>query len=447
MKSSPNEAPKKVSAGGFIAIGIVMTIVIAIFSLIMSVVAASRNTLLSEDLYYDTSSIYGGPVSQSAPSLNALREDSDLYSFNKLSPIKVKEYVDNTNLISTVGSVIINADFVKKGLAYQPTYKVKFNAEYVLKNSLNKESFIAFDFPFPTNINSSEISNAKITVDGVEVENSKTTVSTTDEYGYASSANGLHWEGKVAAGGERKIGVSYDTVGISTFDYEGIENSKGAQDFQFDMTINGTRGYDVLGGLSVDSREFGDNSVKLSWNKTNLFSSPSISVSVAEKLNPSTQVSRVYFTMAPVYVVFMAVFIFLALKFNTGFKPFDMFLVSVLYMVFFPLFHYLSSFTIDPTMEIFSGVKDISYYSMPLYLAFAAAWGIISIIIFYLVARVTRLKFALGIGLPSLILFMGFFPLVVTVPEYSMLLVLFGVVALLAIVVRVRSMNSAKELI
>ncbi|MBN1916231.1 hypothetical protein JW796_04620 [Candidatus Dojkabacteria bacterium] len=437
-----NDIPKsKTKYGSFIAIGIVMTIFVTVFSLIMSLVAASRNNLVSRDLYYETSNIYGGPINQSAPMLEMVDEKSDLYLMNKLSPVRVKKYVDNTSLVSTDGNVTINADFVKKGLAYQPTYKVQFSAEYVLRNSLDETGFVAFDFPFPSGTDSNEISNAKLVVDGKEVENSKTLLSASDYY--STEVPGLHWEGEIGANASKTVQVTYDTVGISTFDYTGIENSKGAQDFNFEMTISGTRGYDVIGGLSVDEREFGEDYVKLSWNKTNLFSKPNISVSVAERLNPSTQVSRVYFTMAPIYVVFMIVLVFLALKFNTGFKPFDMFLVSVLYIVFFPFFHYLSSFTIDPTMEIFSSFKTVSYYSMPLYLAFGLAWAIVGILIVYLIGRVTRLKFALGVGLPALVLFMGFFPLVVTIPEYSILLVLFGVIALLAIVVQTRSMKKA----
>ncbi len=440
QKPSPSIIIRDSGYGKFIALGIVMTILIAIFSLIMSLVAAARNDL-ANIAYDNTAALYGGPVTQSAPSLNQLSKESDLYTRNNLTPVIVQKYVDNTNLISTDANVVINADFVKKGLMYQPTYRVNFEGNYNLKNTLNEDAIVAFDFPFPSNIQSSEISNAKITIDGVEVENAKKVISTSDSYGYTSNAQGLHWEGSIAKNSIKKIFVSYETVGISTFDYEGIENSKGAQDFKFALTINGTRGYDVKQGLSVDSREFGDGTVKLNWDKKNLFSKPTISVSVAQKLNPSTQVSRIYLTMAPIYVVFIALLVFLSKKFNTKFGLFDMFLVSILFGVFFPLVHYLSSFTIDPTMEIYSGFKSVNEFSMPLYLAFVMAWGVISALIVYLMARVTRPKFTLGIVVPELILFLGFFPLVVTIPEYSILLVLIGVIAILTIIVQARSMR------
>ena len=235
-----------------------------------------------------------------------------------------------------------------------------------------------------------------------------------------------------------KIDVSYNTVGLSVFTYEGIENSKGSQDFNFITRINGTRSYDVITGLSVDEREFGEDYVELKWNKSALYSRPLIKVGVGDKLNPSTQVSRVYMTMAPVYLVFITILLFLTYRFGKKMALFDMFLLTVLYTVYFPFVHYLSSFTIDPTIEIFSSWKNIVDFSMPLYLAFAIAIGVVGGLMYYFLGRISGFKFSTKFGIPSLILFIGFFPLVVTIPEYSMLLVIIGVIALIAIILQVR---------
>lgn len=439
--------------GQYAVFVIIFTIIIGVFSLIMSEISRGRN-----DIYYSnraaTEMLYNGPIRQSAPSLGAITQDSELYSRNNLSIAQVRRFVENTTLKSTNAEVVMNTDFVKKGLTYQPTYQTSFSAEYLLKNELEEESVISFEFPFPVNVDSQEISNARLIVNGEQISNSKSkvkvaTTSIPDPYidpyyqtpssGQAGQVDGLSWEGTIPADGEAVVLVSYDTVGLSTFDYQGIENPKGAQDFNFKVTINGTRSYNIVDGLSVTERNFGDNSVELAWNKPDLYSRPNVQVSIGDKLNPSTQVSRVYLTMAPVYFVFITILLYLAYRFGKNkLALFDMLLVTILFVVYFPLVHYLSSFTIDPTIEIFSSFKNVPNFSMPLYGAFLIAVLVIGGLMYYLLGKVSDFRFSTKFGIPAMILALGFFPLVVTIPEYSMLLVLIGVVALLAIIVQAR---------
>ena len=414
------------------------TVLIGVFSLIMAGIASYRNDVVNYNNYVNTSVVYNGPLEQEAPSLRGLDMTSDFYKSNNLTPQIAKKYIDNTFLTSTIGNVVISAEFVKKGLALQPTYRTSFSGDYILKNELDEKSVISFIFPFPVNSADSEISNAVLIVNGEEVKDAKTKVDLSDQYGYQNKADGLKWEGEVPAEGEVKVKVSYDTVGLSLFTYRGIENFKGSQDFDFTVRINGTRSYNVVNGLSVDKRTFGDNFVELKWNKKSLFSSPLVSVSVGEKLNPSTQVSRIYLTMSPLYAVFMAIFIFLAYKFAKPLRIFDLFLITVLFTVFFPFVHYLSSFTVDPTMELFSSIQNVTEFSMPLYAAFAIAWVLIGGLMYYLIGRMESFRFSTKFLIPTLVLFLGFFPLVVTIPEYSMLLVIIGFIALIAILVQVR---------
>lgn len=438
----------------YVVFVVIFTMVIGVFSLIMSSIAHERNAIYYNNLAA-TEMLYNGPIRQSAPSLGAIAQDSAFYSENNLSIAQVRRFVENTTLKSTNAEVIMNADFVKKGLTYQPTYQTTFTAEYLLKNELEEESVISFDFPFPVNVDSQEISNARLIVNGEQIPNakSKVDVATTPVYDpyyptptRTNQADGLSWEGKIPAGGEVLVVVSYDTVGLSTFDYQGIENPKGAQDFNFKATINGTRSYNVVDGLSVTERNFGDNSVELVWNKPDLYSRPNVQVSIGDKLNPSTQVSRVYLTMAPVYFVFIIILLYLAYRFGKNkLSLFDVLLVTILFTVYFPFVHYLSSFTVDPTIEIFSNLKNVPTFSMPLYGAFLIAVLIIGGLMYYLLGKVAGFRFSSKFGVPAVILALGFFPLVVTIPEYSMLLVLIGVVALLAIIVqaRVKTLSTA----
>ncbi len=431
----------------YIGLGIILSMGIGFFSLIMMAVAERRSGVTYSN-YEAIGSVYNGPLTQNSPSLAVLDEAESIYQTRNLNTAKAQEYLQNTSLSSTSGHVEMTAEFVKKGLTYQPTYRTAFTAEYVLSNALDESAAVSFRFPFPAEASGNEISNAILTVDGVEIPEAKTTIPVEsanvdsyyyDDYTTTPDALGLEWNGEIPAKGDVTVKVTYDTVGLAVFTYEGIDNPKGAQDFYFTARINGIRSYDVAQGLSVDQRKFGDHNVELTWDKPDLYSKPTISVAIGDKVNPSLQVSRIYILMLPIYIVFMVIVLFLAYKF--GRKPLpliDMFLFTILFVLFFPLLHYLSGFTIDPTIELFANIDAVPYFSMPLYGAFAIAWLVIGGLLLYLVARIEGMAFAVKFLLPTLVLFLGFFPLVVTIPEYSVLLALLGVVALMVIIIQSR---------
>jgi hypothetical protein len=410
---------------------IVYSVLIGVFSVFMIIVVNER-TRISDYNNSNLTRIYSGSLNQIAPNLNKISEYSDYAKQNALTNEQIKSYIENTFLVSTKGKVDIYADFVKKGLEYYPSYKTEFASIYKLSNTLNEKSFVNFEFPFPIGSDTHEISGVKLSVNGVEKNHTKAKI---DIGGV--SYDGLKWEGEIPADGVIDVEVTYSTVGLALFRYEGMENPLGSQNLNFDVTVHGTRSYDIAEGLSVDNREFGDNQVKLSWNKTGLYSKPLISVNVGGVLNPSRQVSRVYFVMAPLYVVFSIVLIFFVESSGKTLKFIDVSLSTLLYVLFFPLFHYLSSFTIDPTMQAFSAFPNINYFTMPLYLAFAIAWGLIILLYSYLFAKVVDLKFVIS-KVPFLALLLGFFPIVVTIPEFTVLLALVGVVFLSVIAITIR---------
>ncbi len=444
--SKDNSLPK------MIVIGIIATVTIFIFSIFMAIIASSRNSIADRN-YRETVSLYNGEIKQSAPKLNSFDVKDDFIVNNDINKYydqvvlskKLKEFAKETNIINTNVKVNLDADFVKKGLEFQPSFKTHFEAEYNLKNSLEEKSVVKFEFPFPFNIASSEISNVNLIVNGKEIENAKGMVQTDQEV-YDSKLksyvpkkiDGLIWEGEVEALDEVNVKVSYDTVGISKVFYEGYENNLGSQDFYMKLNINGTRRYNVNSGLIVSEREFGDNSVTLIWDKKNLLNAPKVNINIADKLAPSTQVSRIYLAMAPIYAVFIGVLIWASFKFGKKLRIKDMLIITVLYILYFPLLHYLASFSIDPTIEAFAFIPDVSYFSMPLYAAFVIDLVLIGGLMIYLISSVYGRKQVLKSTLPSVLMFLGFFPLVITIPEYTMLLVLIGLVILIALFIQSR---------
>jgi hypothetical protein len=421
--------------GRYVLVGIIFSVIIFFFSSFMTGLAHQRNAISTSN-YLQTTEIYNGELKQKAPTLNKLDSESSYLRQNAVaySPEQLSNFAKNANIKKTNAHVVLKADFVKKGLEYQPTFKTQFEASYLLTNNSDQESIVSFEFPFPFSVANNEISNVKLLVNGVEVKEAKAKIRSIT----GSTADGLRWEGKLDPNEEITIQVSYDTVGIARMGYEGFENNVGAQDFYFNLKVLGTRSYDIGQGLSVDKRIFGDKSVELIWDKKNLFSTPVIDVMVANKLSPSTQVSRIYYTMLPIYALFMTILIWLGFKTQKVLKIKDMIILSILYILYFPLLHYLTSFTVDPTMEVFANFKNVGYFSFSLSTAFILAFLIIATIIAYLFSVMYGIKYALKFVLPTVFMGLGFFPMVVTIPEYSILLVLIGIISLVVIWIQVR---------
>jgi hypothetical protein len=477
-KSEKKTKPKKNWFPRWLKLSLIaglMTIVVAGVSLVLFIKTEERN-LLDDDLISVTSSNVGGAVRQESPSLNALDSDSMLFkSFSmelqdeegyELTTEIAEDYVENTNLVSTTGDVVINLELKKRGLRYDPTYTTKFSAVYVLENTSDEEVAVEFEFPFPENLRDKEINNAVLLVDGVEqekpvrqeeVESGVAVLYDYEEQDYydyydpyyydeppeeTTVKTGMYWEGTIDAEGDREIEVRYNTVGLGEFSYVGLENPEGAQDFVFEVKVLGSRKYDNTGSLTIDEKEYitenGENGVILTWNKQDLFSNPNIEISVAPRVNPSRHLSEIYSIMIPLYIGFAAAVILMVSLLKKEFGGVDMMLTALLFAIYFPFLHYLVSFNIDPSADVLFNYSGVVDFSMPLYLAFAIALGIVGGLMLYLFARVSGSKFAFGIGLPLILVFMGFFPLAMTLPEYKYLLVLFGVVALLAIVVQMR---------
>jgi hypothetical protein len=428
--------PKEISLKAKYAfLVVIFTLSIFVFSIFMASVASQRSRIADTN-YQNTTQIYNGEINQSGGSLSAIDRNADSRILKKeLSGLinqdeavinqKIKQFVNHANIISTNIVANIDTEFVKKGLEYQPSFTTKFKAEYIIQNSLEEKSLVKFNFPFPFDVNSGEISNVRLLENGKEVPNPKIN-------------NQLSWAGTLPANGKTTITVEYETVGLSGISYEGLENLLGSQDFNMVVNINGTRSYDIRSGLSATEKEFGENSVSLKFEKPNLWGKPLVDVKIADKQAPSNKISRIYIIMAPIYLVFISILIW---AFNKNKKPIkikDLIITTVLFTLYFPFLHYLASFSIDPTMQSLSGFKTVGYFSLSLYGAFGIGLLLIGALLTYLYSRVYGAKLTLKSLLPLIIMFFGFFPLVITVPEFAILLVLVGVVLLTAFFIQNR---------
>lgn len=401
-----------------------------LFSLFMLQVVNHRDGI-SYSNYQDVSYIFQGPVYQDAPMLNLYKSSDAVYdsyierSYLMSSDVLIPRF--STGIVSTKAVINIRADFVKKGLEIHPSYQTEFESIFVIQNNSDKAEKIEFFFPFPHGTSNSEISNAQLWLGDTIVQNSKAS---------RGGRAGLVWEGEMTQMEKKEFTVKYKTVGLGRFQYHGFENPQGSQDFNLTLNILGTRAYNLNSGLSINERIFGEQAVTLVWEKNDLYSAPTIDVEVGSKINPSEQVSRTYAVMAPIYALFICVIIYLGYKFVRKPKLSELSFLSVLFVLFFPLFHYLSSFGIDPTSESFNfGVS--SYVTLPLYAAFTISLLLVGGIMTYYLARSFNMKFSLTLGLPIVLIALGFYPLAATIPEYFVLIALLGILILTVIAIQV----------
>jgi hypothetical protein len=410
----------------FISLGFFLTILVFVFAGFMSGVTQYRS-YLDDQNFRSTSEIYGTEVQQNAPSLNKIQIDEDNLGvfeeyFDKEQDLE--KFAQNADIVSSNGKVVIEADFVKKGLVYQPSFKSSFDFKYVIKNNLEEKSLINFTFPFPGNIERAELNNVSLIVREKVIENAKVDLS---ESQY-SRQSGLEWEGELKPNEEVEVNVKYDTKGLGSFNYIGFENQQGTQDFNLDLEIRGTRSYNVISGLSVDSREFTEDSVKLNWDKQDLFSVPQVGVEIGSKLNPSQQMGRIYIAMPFIFIAFFFIMSWASLKNKKELLTKDIFILTFLFVLSFPLLHYLTSFRIDPTLDLpFYIASD---FSLPLGLAFVITLCIIVGLISFLTLGVYGKGYTFKTAIPTSLIMLGFFPFVITIPEYSILLVLLGIALL-----------------
>lgn len=432
--------PKNFSYGAkLFLIFIVMTFLVMIISATLMVLSQSRDEIYRENII-DTVINYGGIINQKSPQLNSIDATSELFISENLTEAQVEKYLEGAQLSSSHVEVEMVVDYVKRALVLEPSFKNKFYAKYKVANDLDTDSFVEFEFPFPTGTEQKEVSNARLIVSGEEVKDPKKK-SEQNPLSY-----GLYWEGEIKPESELVIEVSYDTVGLQEFVYEGIENKKGSQDFYMIAKIIGTRDYDNWGTLSIDKRNYVTreiegkkvNGIELVWDKKALFTKPETALSIVNKVNPASQLSSIYALMTPLYVCFIGSVVIMSAILKRRLGGVDMIVLSTLFIIFFPFLHYLTSFTVDPSVEILSHLEKPIEFSMPLYGAFTASLLIVGGLMYYLFGRTLGWKFATGIGLPTMFVFMGFFPLALTIPEYKGLLVLIGLVSILAVVVQMR---------
>lgn len=236
--------------------------------------------------------LWGQPQTQTAPVLRATR----LVPRARVDARGKRRIVNVEETVSVIpSSTRISADIVleprRKGLLWYSTYRVRYTADYTLKNEFPDRRDFAVIFHFPADqavYDNVEISvnGKKLTPAGNLTEGIKTTVS-------------------LAPGQTAPAHMSYHSQGMKSWSYRFDRNSSvtTVRDFDARLHVNARDVDFPPGSVSpVEKRETPDG-WDLRWRYANLVSGFNIGVQMPQKLNPGPLAARLSF-FAPVSLLF-----------------------------------------------------------------------------------------------------------------------------------------------
>lgn len=224
--------------------------------------------------------LWGSSIVQQAPTLSV-----------KIPGTKRKRIVlPESNTIK----VDLQMEQRKKGLIWYPTYKVKFDGKYLVKNNDAVSQNVRLNFSFPSE--TATYDHFDFMVDGV----SKNIDLNTRE--------GLNYLIELAPGEMRSFRVKYNTRGLREWQYL-LSNGNGrVKDLDLLITTNVTDIDYRDGSLSPMTVQTDDNITSLQWFAEDFITNQNVTLVMPEKLNPGPLSARMTF-FAPVCLLFFFILI------------------------------------------------------------------------------------------------------------------------------------------
>lgn len=182
----------------------------------------------------------------------------------------------------------------KKGLIWYPTYKVKFNAMYTIKNSDAVSQNVRLHFPLPSE--TATYDHFDFLIDGV----SKNIDLNTQE--------GINYIVEIAPGKERSFAIQYHTRGLREWQYSLANINGRVKDLDLMITTNVSEVDYREGSLSPMSVTTEEGVTSLQWYAEDFITKQNVTLVMPEKLNPGPLSARMTF-FAPVCLLFFFVLI------------------------------------------------------------------------------------------------------------------------------------------
>ena len=324
----------------------------------------SRTYSSDESLKDRVVSTWGAPHNQSSPVASSewlvLKKTETIENGKKkvlTERVKETAYLP---LESTRVDVALDLEHRQKGLLWYSTYKVRFEADYVFRNTTEGEG-VTFTLKFPAD--RAIYDDLVFTVDGAEVT-------------LTNQSNSASGEARIAPGKIARLRVSYRSQGLSDWRYNFGDNVSQVRDFSLHMTTDFKEIDFPQNTLSASEKRETASGWELSWNYNNLVTGFQIGMVMPEKLQPGPLASRIsFFAPVSLFFFFFLMFIITTMR-GIELHPMNYFFLATAFFSFHLLLAYLvdhvsihAAFAASSVVSIF---LVISYLRLVTGMRFAA---------------------------------------------------------------------------
>jgi hypothetical protein len=349
--------------------------------------------------YQSVKQIWGGKLAQPMPSVRYKLFGSDVSTLSK-GEIHASDI-----------SVILKVDYRKKGLVYYTGYNAEFTGQYTIQNPENKNIYLSFIFPYPTQRGEGVLQNVKLLVNGKE---------DIDDTEYPP--NLALWTGVLEPSKKLKIEVLYDGRGLDQFEY-GFEQNKQINNFTMKVDVQGAKNLDYAESSMPPTEPLQETPQGkiLVWKLDKALTQLNIGVILPDKLNVEEQLFVMTYR-APVFFLMFLISLGAILRLaGESLNFIQIAVTSLAYFLFYPLFAYL-------------------VISLGLVLAFIISFASIGLLILNYIRLLHGIKIALAV-VTAYIFYLGITSLAALLPTYTGLILIIEGVILLGIFMQVLSQH------
>ena len=215
----------------------------------------------------------------------------------------------------------------RKGLLWYSTYRVRFQARYLVENKAEVERELHFGFDLPSQ--GAVYDDFRFAVEGREIDRI--------EFTNGSLSHPL----KLKPGEKREVSISYQTRGLNEWHYLFGSSVAQVKNFRLDMTTD-FAGIDFApNSMSPSEKEKTDEGWRLTWSYANMLSGVQIGMVMPRKLNPGPWAAKVtFFAPVSLFFFFFLLFILTTVK-EIKVHPMNYFFMGAAYFSFHLLLSYL----------------------------------------------------------------------------------------------------------
>jgi len=333
--------------------------------LILGATIFARTESSDSRLKGQVASTWGAPQEQSPPTASWTQSQMRKVETEENGK-KITRTVEETTAVflpleSSRVEVSLDLEHRQKGLLWYSTYKVGFTADYVFRNTSDKEQVVNFTLNFPAA--QAIYDDLVLVVDDtpLPITNQKTAVTVST---------------RMAAGSTARLHAAYRSQGLESWRYKFGDDVAQVRDFQLHMKTNFQDIDFSENTLSPTEKRRSGSGWELTWTYKNLLTGYQIGMPMPEKLQPGPLAGQIsFFAPVSLFFFFFIMFILTTLR-DIELHPMNYFFLAAAFFAFHLLLAYLvDHISIHAAFLVCSAVSVflvVSYLRLAVGMRFAA---------------------------------------------------------------------------